>query len=144
MWSFRVQEGERVGGYTYVEEVLSEFVKFQLRGVSEIHFTCMTTFNLNCLRRAPSSISTYEYSADAPFSVTMRLMLPLARIKAFRPTSPHSCWFWHCRFKQNLLSIYTQLSAWQQASFRSSFNCSQFFLRYPFITSIICCIVSEQ
>jgi hypothetical protein len=34
--SFRIQEGERIGGRSFVEDMLSEFVVFECRGVSGI------------------------------------------------------------------------------------------------------------
>ena len=54
-----------------------------------------TAFGLNFLQRALSSISTCEYSAEAPLSITIQLILSYVRITAFRPMLPHSCWSLH-------------------------------------------------
>ena len=73
--SFQVQEGEGIGGHTFVEDVLLEFVVFELRGSLGFSVCFSDAFAPKFLGRAPNSISTSEYSAKAPLSIIIWLML---------------------------------------------------------------------
>jgi len=104
----------------------------------------INTLALKSLRRAPSNICISEKSAKAPLVIIMWLMLSYARIKASTLMFPHSSWSLLRHFKYSIRYISTGLLVLGKASFSSAFDCTQYFLNYPFIDMIISWRVSEK
>jgi len=89
------------------------WLRTHFRGLSHLNLekslwsssSFVTASAVNSFGSTRSNISTCEYSAKAPLSIIMRLMLSQARMKAFWPMFPLSSWSWHNRSKYDLVWV---------------------------------------